>query len=69
MWIRHEIENGASVLYLDGAWRLGNLRPISTELESLKLPRNCTFTLDGSRLGELDTAAAFTLCHHLAERG
>jgi phospholipid/cholesterol/gamma-HCH transport system permease protein len=69
MWIRHELENGASVLYLDGAWRLGNLRPISTELESLELPRNCTFTLDGSRLGELDTAAAFTLCHHLAERG
>ncbi|MGH8740985.1 MAG: MlaE family ABC transporter permease [Burkholderiales bacterium] len=69
MWIRHEIENGASVLYLDGAWRLANLRPISQELQSLKLPGGCAFTLDGSRLGELDTAAAFTLCRHLAGRG
>ena len=69
MWIRHEIENGASVLYLDGAWRLGNLRPISAELELLKLPRHCTFTLDGSRLGALDTAAAFTLCHYLSDLG
>ena len=69
MWIRHEIENGASVLYLDGAWRLANLRPISAELASLELPANCSFTLDGSRLGELDTAAAFTLCRHLAGKG
>jgi len=69
MWIRHEVENGASVLYLDGAWRLASLRPISAELESLRLPRNCAFILDGSRLGELDTAAAFTLCHYLSELG
>ena len=69
MWIRHELENGASVLYLDGAWRLANLRPISAELGALRLPRGCAFTLDGSRLGELDTAAAFTLCHYLSELG
>jgi phospholipid/cholesterol/gamma-HCH transport system permease protein len=43
--------------------------PIAGELDALKLPRDCAFTLDGSRLGELDTAAAFTLCRHLAERG
>ena len=43
--------------------------PISRELEALDLPRDCAFTLDGSRLGELDTAAAFTLCRHLAEHG
>jgi phospholipid/cholesterol/gamma-HCH transport system permease protein len=69
MWIRHETENGASVLYLDGAWRLASLRPISAALDALKLPRNCAFILDGSRLGELDTAAAFTLCRRLAELG
>ena len=67
--IRHELEGDASVLYLDGAWRLGNLLSISRALGALDLPRNCSFTVDGSRLTELDTSAAFTLCHHLSKLG
>jgi phospholipid/cholesterol/gamma-HCH transport system permease protein len=67
--IRHEIEGGSSVLYLDGAWRLGNLLSIDRELGALDLPRNCAYTVDGSRLTELDTSAAFTLCNHLSKLG
>ena len=54
-WIEHEVEDGADVLYLAGAWRLSNLTAIVPALRSLKL-RAGRFVLDGSRLEELDTA-------------
>ena len=68
-WIRHESENGGSVLYLTGAWRLGDLRPIAAALESLRLSGPRPFVLDGSGLEELDTAAAFILYRYLASLG
>ncbi len=68
-WIRHEVEGEASVLYLTGAWRLANLTAISAALRSLSLRVRKRFVLDGSRLQELDTAAGFTLYHHLADIG
>jgi phospholipid/cholesterol/gamma-HCH transport system permease protein len=68
-WIQREVEEGASVLYLAGAWRLANLPAISAELRSPELQACGRFVLDGSRLQELDTAAGFTLYHHLAEIG
>ncbi len=68
-WMRHEVADGVSVLYLKGAWRLANLASISAALQALSLasPRQCV--LDGSGLQELDTAAGFTLYRHLAESG
>ena len=68
-WVRHEVEDGASVLYLTGAWRLAELPAISAALRSLALRVRDRFVLDGSRLRELDTAAGFTLYHHLADLG
>jgi phospholipid/cholesterol/gamma-HCH transport system permease protein len=68
-WIEHRVEGGASVLYLAGVWRLWNLAAIARELAALPLGRDGRFVLDGSRLKELDTAAGFTLCHHLAGLG
>jgi phospholipid/cholesterol/gamma-HCH transport system permease protein len=67
-WIEHEVEDGADVLYLKGAWRLSNLSAIARALRSLKL-RASRFVLDGSRLEALDTAAGFTLYSHLARLG
>lgn len=67
-WIEHEVEDGADVLYLAGAWRLSNLTAIVPALRSLKL-RAGRFVLDGSRLEELDTAGGFTLYSHLARLG
>ncbi|HEU4923887.1 MAG TPA: hypothetical protein VFT23_12535, partial [Burkholderiales bacterium] len=64
-WIEHEVEDGADVLYLEGAWRLSNLTAIVPALRSLKL-RAGRFVLDASRLEELDTAGGFTLYSHLA---
>jgi len=68
-WVRHEVEDGASVLYLNGAWRLADLPAISAALQSLALQVRKRFVLDGSRLLELDTAAGFTLYRHLAGIG
>jgi len=68
-WIRHEVEDGNSVLYLTGAWRLADLPAISAALQSLALQVRKRFVLDGSRLEELDTAAGFTLYRHLAGVG
>jgi len=68
-WIQHEVEDGASVLYLNGVWRLSNLTAISDALRSLGLCICERFVLDGSRLQELDTAAGFTLYRHLAGIG
>ena len=63
--LKHKLENGASVLYLSGVWRLANLAAISDSLRSLDLKGSGQFLLDGSRLEALDTAAGFTLFRHL----
>lgn len=63
--LEHKLENGASVLYLSGAWRLANLAAISDSLRALDLKSSGQFLLDGSRLEALDTAAGFTLFRHL----
>lgn len=68
-WIEHEVENGADVLYLKGAWRLANLAAIWDALRSLELHASKQFMLDGSKLEALDTAAGFTLFRHLAALG
>jgi phospholipid/cholesterol/gamma-HCH transport system permease protein len=68
-WLQQEVEDGVTVLYLKGAWRLANLAPISAALESAKAGARKSCVLDGSRLQELDTAAGFTLYHHLAGSG
>ncbi len=63
--LEHKLENGASVLYLSGAWRLANLAAISDTLRALDLKAGGRYLLDGSRLEALDTAAGFTLFRHL----
>ena len=68
-WVELRAENGASVLYLSGAWRLGNLARIAGALEALRLPALRACVLDGSRLEALDTAAGFILFRHLAGLG
>jgi phospholipid/cholesterol/gamma-HCH transport system permease protein len=68
-WIEHEVEDGADVLYLKGAWRLSNLAAIARALRALKLRASPCFLLDGSGLETLDTAAGFTLFSHLAALG
>ena len=67
-WIALEPESGADVLRLQGHWRLAHVRAIAQEVEALQLAGNhCV--LDGSRLEELDTAAAFVLLRRLAMLG
>jgi phospholipid/cholesterol/gamma-HCH transport system permease protein len=68
-WMHHEVEDGVSVLYLTGAWRLANLTAISDALRSLSLGAHKQCMLDGSRLEDLDTAAGFALYHHLSGMG
>jgi phospholipid/cholesterol/gamma-HCH transport system permease protein len=68
-WIHHEVEEGASVLYLTGIWRLSNLAAISDALQSLGLRLQDRFVLDGSGLQDLDTAAGFTLYRYLVGVG
>lgn len=68
-WVRHQVEDGAQVLYLNGAWRLANLVPIRDALLGLALTANARFVLDGSGLDDLDTAAGFTLLRQLASAG
>jgi phospholipid/cholesterol/gamma-HCH transport system permease protein len=68
-WVEHRAEDGTSVLYLSGAWRLANLAAIARSLEALRLRglRHCV--LDGSALQALDTSAGFILFRHLAGLG
>ena len=63
--LEHRLENGASVLYLSGVWRLSNLAAIAASLRALDLQGERQFLLDGSRLEALDTAAGFMLFRHL----
>ncbi|HEY2561842.1 MAG TPA: ABC transporter permease, partial [Caldimonas sp.] len=62
------VENGANVLYLSGRWRLSNIAALTDTLRGLKLD-DTGCVLDGSRLAELDTSAAFLLLHRLSEGG
>jgi phospholipid/cholesterol/gamma-HCH transport system permease protein len=68
-WVEHKVEDGVSVLYLGGAWRLSNLVAITGALRELRLERRTRCVLDGSRLRELDTAASFILLRHLEDIG
>jgi len=63
------VENGANVLYLSGRWRLSNIAALTDTLRDLKLGRGAGCVLDGSRLAELDTSAAFLLLRRLSESG
>ena len=67
--IQLDVENGANVLYLSGRWRLSNIAALTDTLRELKLGRGTGCVLDGSRLAELDTSAAFLLLHRLSEGG
>ena len=67
--MQHTIEDGADVLYLSGQWRLSNLAALTDALRALKLARPTGCVLDGSRLTELDTSAAFFLLRRLSEGG
>ena len=69
LWLRHEIEAGADVLYLNGVWRLSNLVSIAAALRGLAVRRDARLVLDGSGLQALDTAAGFMLFRRLADAG
>jgi phospholipid/cholesterol/gamma-HCH transport system permease protein len=67
--LEHRVEDGASVLYLSGSWRLANLDAILEALSKLEPRAARPFVIDGSKLEALDTAAGFTLFRHLAGLG
>ena len=58
-------ENGAAVLYLGGGWRVGDSERIADDVARLSLAPDATIVLDGSRLAQMDTSAAFTLLNRL----
>ena len=58
-------EDGAAVLYLGGDWRVGDAERIANDVERLGLAADRPLVLDGSRLAEMDTSAAFVLLSRL----
>jgi phospholipid/cholesterol/gamma-HCH transport system permease protein len=68
-WIEHRREDGAMVLYLQGAWQLPQLQAVAAEIGALRLSPRQPCILDGSRLQTLDTAAVFVLLSRLAAAG
>ncbi len=58
-------ENGAAVLYLGGGWRVADSERIADDVARLALAPDATIVLDGSRLAQMDTSAAFTLMSRL----
>jgi phospholipid/cholesterol/gamma-HCH transport system permease protein len=58
-------ESGAAVLYLGGGWRVGDSERIAAEVARLDLAAGAPIVLDGSRLREMDTSAAFVLLSRL----
>lgn len=62
-------EAGAEVLYLVGRWRLVDGERIAREVAALDLGAGVPIVLDGSRLVEMDTSAAFLLLNHLRAAG
>jgi phospholipid/cholesterol/gamma-HCH transport system permease protein len=67
--IRHAVEDGADVVYLQGTWRLSNLPAISAAVDALRLDVKHVCVLDGRHLQELDTSAGFMLFSHLGDLG
>ena len=67
--IRHAVEDGVDVVYLQGSWRLSNLPAISAAIEDLRLGEKHVCVLDGKHLRELDTSAGFLLFKHLGAVG
>ncbi len=65
-WLAQATEDGVSVLYLQGRWRLPHVAEIETEIDSLTLAGEKHCVIDGSRLENLDSAAGFLLLRHLA---
>jgi len=68
-WIEAVPESGATVLYLQGAWRLPNLPSLAAEVRALRLCPGLPCILDGSRLQALDTATSFALLSRLVALG
>jgi phospholipid/cholesterol/gamma-HCH transport system permease protein len=67
--IRHAVEDGADVVYLQGTWRLANLPAIEAAIETLRLDVKHICVLDGQHLKELDTSAGFMLFSRLGAMG
>ncbi|HEX6704118.1 MAG TPA: ABC transporter permease [Albitalea sp.] len=68
-WIEDKREDGAIVLYLQGAWRLPYLNGVAAEIGALRLSPQQPCILDGSRLETLDTATVFVLLRRLVAAG
>ena len=62
-------ENGADVLYLGGGWRLADSERIARDVAGLDLVAGVPIVIDGSRLAEMDTSAAFALLSRLPAAG
>jgi phospholipid/cholesterol/gamma-HCH transport system permease protein len=58
-------EAGTAVLYLGGAWRVGDAERIASDVAGLALAPGAAIVIDGSRLAEMDTSAAFVLLSRL----
>ena len=58
-------EAGAAVLFLGGAWRVGDAERIASEVAGLAVAPGAAIVLDGSGLAEMDTSAAFVLLSRL----
>jgi len=58
------VEEGRSVYYPQGAWRLDHLGELGRALDSA--PSTASSVVDGSRLRSIDTAAAFLLLRRFA---
>ena len=68
-WIEQVVEEGLNVLYLRGRWRLEHVGNIFADVAALPAAPARGWLIDGSRLEDLDTAAAFLLLRHLHELG
>ncbi len=68
-WIAAAREDGATVLYLQGAWRLSNLSAVAAEVRAVRPAPGMPCVIDGSRLEELDTATSFMLLNRLVAAG
>jgi phospholipid/cholesterol/gamma-HCH transport system permease protein len=62
-------ENGETILYLQGSWRLAQATAVADDVSRLPLSCSSGCVLDGSRLAELDTAAAFLLLREMLKHG
>jgi phospholipid/cholesterol/gamma-HCH transport system permease protein len=58
---------GAATLQLIGTWRLAFIERITSQLAALELPAK--FVVDGSRVGQIDSAGALALLNYLEAAG